>query len=39
MVDYSKPITDGDIKKAKTWYDIVCWGGLLIVGIRNKWLI
>lgn len=39
MVDYSKPITDGDIKKAKTWYDIVCWGGLLIVllpvGIAN----
>ena len=39
MVDYSKSITDGDIKKAKTWYDIVCWGGLLIVllpvGIAN----
>ena len=39
MVDYSKPITVGDIKKAKTWYDIVCWGGLLIVllpvGIAN----
>lgn len=40
MVDYSKPITDGDIKKAKTWYDIVCWGGLLIVLLcqPHSWL-
>lgn len=39
MVDYAKPIVEGDIKRAKTWYDIVCWGGLLIVllpvGIAN----
>lgn len=39
MIDYSKPILDSDIRKAKTWYDIVCWGGLLIVllpvGIAN----
>lgn len=39
MTDYSTPITDKDLAKAKTWYDIVCWGGLLIVllpvGIAN----
>ncbi len=39
MTDFSKPITEGEIKRAKTWYDIVCWGGLLIVllpvGIAN----
>lgn len=28
MTDYSTPITDKDLAKAKTWYDIVCWGGL-----------
>ena len=37
--DHIGPITEGDIKKAKTFYDIVCWGGLLIVllpvGIAN----
>lgn len=39
MTDYSQPVSDNDLKKAKTWYDIVCWGGLLIVllpvGIAN----
>lgn len=39
MTDYSAPVASNDIKKAKTWYDIVCWGGLLIVllpaGIAN----
>lgn len=39
MTDYSKPINGGDLKKAKTFYDIICWGGLLIVllpvGIAN----
>ena len=39
MTDYAKPITDGDLRQAKTWYNIVCWGGLLIVllpvGIAN----
>lgn len=39
MTDYSQPVNEGDIKKAKTFYDIICWGGLLIVmlpvGIAN----
>ena len=39
IYDHTRPINDGDIKKAKTFYDIVCWGGLLIVllpvGIAN----
>lgn len=39
MTDYSQPVNEGDIKKAKTYYDIICWGGLLIVllpvGIAN----
>lgn len=39
MTDYAKPVNETDIKKAKTFYDIVCWGGLLIVllpvGIAN----
>lgn len=39
MTDYSLPVNDRDIKKAKTFYDIICWGGLLIVllpvGIAN----
>lgn len=39
MMDYSKPVDAADIKKAKTFYDIVAWGGLLIVllpvGIAN----
>ena len=39
MTNYSKPINDLDLQRAKTFYDIVCWGGLLIVllpvGIAN----
>lgn len=39
MTDYSQPVNETDIKKAKTFYDIVAWGGLLIVllpvGIAN----
>ena len=39
MTDYSQPVSASDLGKAKTWYDIVCWGGLLIVllpvGIAN----
>lgn len=39
MTDYSKPVSEREIGQAKTWYDIVCWGGLLIVllpvGIAN----
>ena len=39
MTDYSLPVNGQDIKKAKTFYDIICWGGLLIVllpvGIAN----
>ena len=39
IYDHTRPINDGDIKKAKTFYDVVCWGGLLIVllpvGIAN----
>lgn len=39
MTDYSKPVNEGDLKKAKTFYDLICWGGLLIVllpvGIAN----
>ena len=33
IYDHTRPINDGDIKKAKTFYDIVCWGGLL----RSLW--
>ena len=39
MTDYSAPINSNDLNRAKTFYDIVCWGGLLIVllpvGIAN----
>lgn len=39
MTDYSAPINSSDLRRAKTFYDIVCWGGLLIVllpvGIAN----
>ena len=39
MTDYSQPVSDRDLSKAKTYYDIICWGGLLIVllpvGIAN----
>ncbi len=39
MTDYAKPIDERDLSRAKTFYDIVCWGGLLIVllpvGIAN----
>ena len=39
MTDYSLPVNERDIKRAKTFYDLVCWGGLLIVllpvGIAN----
>ncbi|MDO5531671.1 disulfide bond formation protein B [Sutterella sp.] len=39
MTDYAQPVNENDIRRAKTWYDIVCWGGLLIVllpvGIAN----
>ena len=39
MTDYSQPVSASDLGKAKTWYDIVCWGGSLIVllpvGIAN----
>ena len=39
IYDHTRPINDADLKKAKTFYDIVCWGGLLIVllpvGIAN----
>ena len=27
MTDYSQPVSASDLGKAKTWYDIVCWGG------------
>ena len=39
LYDHTRPINDADLKKAKTFYDIICWGGLLIVllpvGIAN----
>ncbi|MBS5492771.1 MAG: disulfide bond formation protein B [Sutterella wadsworthensis] len=39
MTNYALPVNDQDIKKAKTFYDLICWGGLLIVllpvGIAN----
>ena len=35
LYDHTRPINDGDLKKAKTFYDIVCWGGLLIVLLRS----
>ena len=39
LYDHTRPINDVDLKKAKTFYDIICWGGLLIVllpvGIAN----
>lgn len=39
LYDHTSPINDADLKKAKTFYDIICWGGLLIVllpvGIAN----
>ena len=39
MTNYALPVNDQDIKKAKTFYDLLCWGGLLIVllpvGIAN----
>ncbi len=28
MTDYSQPVSASDLGKAKTWYDIVCWGVL-----------
>lgn len=37
--DHIGPVTNSDLRKAKTFYDILCWGGLLIVllpvGIAN----
>ena len=39
MTNYALPVNDKDISKAKTFYDLICWGGLLIVllpvGIAN----
>lgn len=39
MSNYALPVNDKDISKAKTFYDLICWGGLLIVllpvGIAN----
>ena len=35
MTDYSAPINSNDLNRAKTFYDIVCWGGLLIVLLRQ----
>ena len=39
LYDHTRPINDADLKIAKTFYDIICWGGLLIVllpvGIAN----
>ena len=39
MTNYALPVNDKDISKAKTFYDLSCWGGLLIVllpvGIAN----
>ena len=26
MTDYSAPINSNDLNRAKTFYDIVCWG-------------
>ena len=39
MTDMTQPLSERDLAKAKTYYDIICWGGLLIVllpvGIAN----
>lgn len=39
MTNYALPVNDKDISKAKAFYDLICWGGLLIVllpvGIAN----
>ncbi len=39
MTDYSQPVNESDLKKARNFYDIIAWGGLLIVllpvGIAN----